>query len=1451
MNKIDSFSLKRQPSIRSRSCFGSMLKPTGDVLGKYLPRTKQKEIISDLVETDELEEVFSVLCAITFQEEVLDEVSDEVKDKISSKLAGLMVQEHPDGFDTQSLEIFAKVLSQMDAAYSKMLSWIYEKLLSFAQDNLSKFHGQGLVAKRLEGASGSQSFDTESKPNIVVLLDFLEKVFTFREGHDLPHTDLDLLLVYMNGFNNETVASISAKLVKWRIPEISKNCALDEQFDNSVWQYVRTLFDITTESWKIRNGLLFLMRSLMTRTVTKSLVDFMKESQFWAFLQFGLAHEVHELRKLSLSILKLSLQNMPHVESFTNPFVVWLEPAKKTTLDFFKKFTTLYEIVALDTALNQYEAAHEDILQLFQSTLLPPSWGLIIISTGLKASMESVRRYTVKLMFDIQDKSVFQDNLTELRDNYLPSCMNAQYFNVNGQECAHGEALSQFVEGILASSVEKVDEQSASKSSVVLHSLLESLYNQKSAFDPARIYVAFGILNALKKKRLHIVNETHFQIIKKLFSFESEEEVFETTIRELCLSFLMFVDMETSPISWIDTIAQEVKTKFGDYSYVSIRIDDFIDVAVTSFDKYEAENILREFNTDDTIFQVLTFAIFGILPTQLEPKFLIEVGRSGASLAAIDSFHYTSLLSSLLLGDKDDSTYENCFELVDLPLFNSQTWSLVDLNTLFNSLKKEFGPNKFKFFVEIYRRTVQHSMNLVDIKLTTVIEFYSLIADDIRAHNNATFKYKDSIYGDYFTFIKAYLQSYALVRDENTEADEVFILLKLMQRNVSEDNGNFLGNLAVIQLCEYLLDTYVVPTLQSSEECFGDDRAIVEQISLLLSAIWDDVSSERLVLHQKELHLAFIKTMFHPMVLFFALDERETTLAARLLKYGLDIVEQSYSRRTLLPTLSKRFDFFVQTCGDHFCGCGEDYDWMITLLVNIFTQTQMDTNIFKLKPVIATLFDKKLGVLLDSPEGLYNKIYGGPEVASRVFVIGTIMNSTAEFKERFMEYLIEKDKNFLRARKGTDGAEELQRLLKWQLLLLSIKSVYPDLLHEYVEDKIAPSLLHETSPLVRLYMEWFIAYDLVHYDGSSVPSNVEDAMFKLLQNHTKPILAITAERILYIATKAQCVLKHKLTFLKRFLPQLISNCTSNKPLIRHFSNSLILSFWPSLQEYITDSTVREVIENLFENAKSTQLYGQYRSGDANVWDLENDLNLTSMFGGVIMKISDHSVPYIDEKTFSKYLSSRDLFPLGRDETDSWLAKRSSNKDIKVASGMKNSPLQTKSGAWETVMDVENRTPNSTVRRSELIVVASMVDKAPNLGGICRLCDVLGVGLMTVHDIRVKQHPQFKNVAVTADRWMPIEAVAIEDIVRYMRSKKREGYTLIGLEQTDKSVKLDNHYQFPPKSLILLGTEAEGIPGYMLSELDLCLEIKQSGVIRSMNIQTATAVIVHSYSAQHM
>lgn len=51
-------------------------------------------------------------------------------------------------------------------------------------------------------------------------------------------------------------------------------------------------------------------------------------------------------------------------------------------------------------------------------------------------------------------------------------------------------------------------------------------------------------------------------------------------------------------------------------------------------------------------------------------------------------------------------------------------------------------------------------------------------------------------------------------------------------------------------------------------------------------------------------------------------------------------------------------------------------------------------------------------------------------------------------------------------------------------------------------------------------------------------------------------------------------------------------------------------------------------------------------------------------------------------------------------------------------------------------------------------------------------------------------------------------------------------------------------------MILIGKEREGIPGDLLAELDFCVEIKQVGIVRSMNIQTATAIIVHAYSSQH-
>ena len=59
----------------------------------------------------------------------------------------------------------------------------------------------------------------------------------------------------------------------------------------------------------------------------------------------------------------------------------------------------------------------------------------------------------------------------------------------------------------------------------------------------------------------------------------------------------------------------------------------------------------------------------------------------------------------------------------------------------------------------------------------------------------------------------------------------------------------------------------------------------------------------------------------------------------------------------------------------------------------------------------------------------------------------------------------------------------------------------------------------------------------------------------------------------------------------------------------------------------------------------------------------------------------------------------------------------------------------------------------------LIVMASLVHKLPNLGGLARTAEIFGAQKLVLHDRRLIKHEQFRNVAVTAEKWVPIEEVS--------------------------------------------------------------------------------------------
>ena len=124
--------------------------------------------------------------------------------------------------------------------------------------------------------------------------------------------------------------------------------------------------------------------------------------------------------------------------------------------------------------------------------------------------------------------------------------------------------------------------------------------------------------------------------------------------------------------------------------------------------------------------------------------------------------------------------------------------------------------------------------------------------------------------------------------------------------------------------------------------------------------------------------------------------------------------------------------------------------------------------------------------------------------------------------------------------------------------------------------------------------------------------------------------------------------------------------------------------------------------------------------------------------------------------------------------------------------------------------------------------------------------------MVVSDKRVTKDPTFASISVTADQWLPLieVTVAVADLVQSMLQKRAQGYTLVGVEQTAKSVLLPN-FAFPQNSVLLLGRERERIPMQMLQLLDHTVEIPQLGLIRSLNVHVSGAITLYEYSKQQL
>lgn len=154
----------------------------------------------------------------------------------------------------------------------------------------------------------------------------------------------------------------------------------------------------------------------------------------------------------------------------------------------------------------------------------------------------------------------------------------------------------------------------------------------------------------------------------------------------------------------------------------------------------------------------------------------------------------------------------------------------------------------------------------------------------------------------------------------------------------------------------------------------------------------------------------------------------------------------------------------------------------------------------------------------------------------------------------------------------------------------------------------------------------------------------------------------------------------------------------------------------------------------------------------------------------------------------------------------------------------------------------------TASPQELIIVASLVDKIPNLAGLARTCEVFRCSKLVLADARVIKDHQFTSISMTSEQWLSIDEVHTAALLPWLEARRAEGYTLVGVEQTSESLVLPE-YKFPSKCVLVLGKEKEGIPADILLALDGTVEIPQLGLVRSLNVHVSGAIAIYEYSRQ--
>lgn len=140
-----------------------------------------------------------------------------------------------------------------------------------------------------------------------------------------------------------------------------------------------------------------------------------------------------------------------------------------------------------------------------------------------------------------------------------------------------------------------------------------------------------------------------------------------------------------------------------------------------------------------------------------------------------------------------------------------------------------------------------------------------------------------------------------------------------------------------------------------------------------------------------------------------------------------------------------------------------------------------------------------------------------------------------------------------------------------------------------------------------------------------------------------------------------------------------------------------------------------------------------------------------------------------------------------------------------------------------------------------VIILENVRSAMNVGAVFRTSDAFAIEKLYLCGYTpVPPHKDIMRTALGS-----VESVTWEhhaDIHTILDLLKSEGYTIYGVEQTNKSILLQD-MPTVSKVAFILGNEVEGVNKETLLKCDEIIEIPQFGTKHSLNVSVATGIVL--------